>query len=247
LSVDAALLAALAIVLAAGVISGLTGFGFALVSVPVLLLVYDPATVVTLSLTLTLVTCTVIAVGVRHAIDLPVVLAMLPGAVAGLLTGAWLLTWLDAALIKVIAGSVVVVFSLVLLRGVHVPGAGHLGAAILAGAASGTLATSTGLSGPPAVMLLAARNFTRDPFRASISAYFVAIDVIGIGALIWQGVLTERQLSTTAVLLPAAVLGTYGGARLSRRVNARLFRRLTLSLLLLTGLLGAVTAAIALV
>jgi uncharacterized protein len=244
--VDAALLAALAIVLAAGVISGLTGFGFALVSVPVLLLVYDPPTVVALSLTLTLVTCTVIAFSVRSAINLPVILGMLPGAAAGLLTGAWLLTWVDPAIIKVVAGSVVVAFSIVLLRGVRVPGAGHPGAAVLAGAASGTLATSTGLSGPPAVMLLAAREFTRDPFRASISAYFVVIDLAGIGALIWQGVLTERQLSVTAVLLPAAVLGTFSGTRLARRVNARLFRRMTLTLLLFTGLMGAVTAVVAL-
>jgi uncharacterized protein len=245
--VDAALIAALGIVLAAGVISGLTGFGFALVSVPVLLLVYDPATVVTLSLTLTLVTCSVIVLSARKAVDVPVVLVMLPGAIAGLAAGAWLLVLLDPSIIKITAGGVVVAFSIVLLRGISIPSARHPAAAVLAGATSGTLATSTGLSGPPAVMLLAARDYTRDPFRASISAYFVVIDIIGIAALAWQGVLTERQIGITAVLLPAAVLGTFGGTRIARHVTAVLFRRLTLSLLLLTGLMGAATAAIALI
>jgi len=57
-------IAAIAIVTLAGVVSGLVGFGFALVCVPPLLLIYDPPVAITVSVGLTLPTGWVILIGV---------------------------------------------------------------------------------------------------------------------------------------------------------------------------------------
>ncbi|HUG14816.1 MAG TPA: sulfite exporter TauE/SafE family protein [Thermomicrobiales bacterium] len=246
MALDAALIAALVIVILAGVTSGLTGFGFALISVPVLLVIYEPPAVVTLTMGLTFFTCLVIVASAWRSADVQVVLTMLPGTAAGLFAGAWLLALAGSATIKLVAGAVVVVFSLVLLRGVRLRGTHSRAAALLAGATSGALATMTGLSGPPAVMLLAARAYPPDAFRATIAAYFVALNVIGYAALLWQDLLTSDQLGVTAALLPAALLSTFAGTRLSRLVPPPMFRRLTLILLFLTGAIGAVTAVLAL-
>jgi uncharacterized protein len=247
MALDAALIAALVIISVAGVTSGMTGFGFGLISVPVLLTIYDPATVVTLSLGLSFFTCMLVVYSAWRSTDTRVVLTMLPGAAVGLFAGAYLLAIANPDVIKIVAGTIVVIFSIVLLRGVSVRSAHSRIAALLAGGASGALATSTGLSGPPAVMLLAARDYQRDAFRATICAYFVAINVIGFAALLWQDLLTGAQIGTTATLLPAALLATYAGTRLSRFVPPAMFRRLTLLLLLLTGAMGGVTALLALV
>lgn len=246
MTLDAALLAAIVIVGLAGLISGLTGFGFGLISVPVLLVIYDPATVVTLSLGLSFFTCMLVVYSAWRATAVRTVLSMLPGAAIGLFSGAYLLAVADPNTIKIATGAIVVTFSVVLLSGVNVRGADSPLAAILAGGASGALATSTGLSGPPAVMLLAARHFERDAFRATICAYFIAINVIGFAALLWNDLLTRDQIGVTAALLPAALLATYTGARLSRFIPPAVFRRATLILLLLTGAMGAVTALLAL-
>ena len=243
---DGALIAALAIVTLAGLIFGLTGFGFALVSVPVLLLVYDPATVVMLTLVLTLFTCAMVLFDAWRWLRLPVVLAMLPGAVLGLIGGSYVLLLASADTIKLIAGAVVVLFSALMLGGFRLPGAGHRLAPPVAGGASGLLATSTGLSSPPAVMLLAARNEPRDTFRANITAYFIVINLAGLLALAAQGLLTSQQAVVSATLLPPTLLGTLAGAWLSRFVPPPLFRRITLVLLLATGVIGFVTAATAL-
>ena len=46
-------------------------------------------------------------------------------------------------------------------------------ATTIASTASGTLATSTGLSGPPVVILFNARGLEKDRFRITIAAYFI--------------------------------------------------------------------------
>jgi uncharacterized protein len=246
IAVDAALVAALAIVLIAGFIFGLTGFGFALISVPVLLLIYDPATVVMLTMVLTIFTCALVILDAWRAMAPRIVFWMLPGAVAGLFAGARVLAFAPADTIKLIAGAVVVTFSVLMLRGISLPGARHSFAPPVAGGLSGLLATSTGLSSPPAVMLLAAREYPRDSFRVNMSLYFIVINVIGLGTLALQGLLHADQFVVSGILLPVTLAGTMAGAWMSRHVPPQLFRRLTLMLLVLTGGIGMLTAMSAL-
>ena len=243
---DATLLAAMAIVLVSGVIFGITGFGFALVSVPPLLLLYGPETVVALTIGASLLTSVIVVLGARRELDRRLVLSMLPGACVGLLLGARILTVVDQTLLKIVAGVFVAGYSVLLLRGFEPSGLDSSWAASAAGAVSGTLATSTGLSGPPIVMLFTARRLAKDAFRVTISAYFVAINLIGVVVLLSGGAIGRSEVVTSAVLTPAAMIGTLIGNRLVRRLTAVGFRKLTLALLLLTGVMGIATALVAL-
>jgi uncharacterized membrane protein YfcA len=116
----------------------------------------------------------------------------------------------------------------------------------LAGLASGTLATSTGLSGPPVVILFTALGLTKDAFRVSIAAYFVVLNLAGFAILLASGTIGQADVVTTLALTPAALLGTLTGNRLIQRVSAARFRWLTVLMLLLTGLMGIGTALAAL-
>lgn len=229
-----------------GIIFGMTGFGFALVSVPPLLLLYEPETVVALTIGASLLTSIVVVLGARRELDIRLVATMLPGACAGLLLGARALSVVDPTVLKIVAGALVAGYSLVLLRGFQPTGLRGVWPATLAGAASGALATSTGLSGPPIVILFTARELTKDAFRVTISGYFVAINVIGLIVLLSGGTVGESEVTTSIALTPAAAIGTVIGNRFVRRFTAAGFRKLTLALLLLTGLMGIGTALVAL-
>lgn len=243
---DATLLAAMVIVGGTGVVFGMTGFGFALVSVPPLLLLYEPEMVVALTIGVSLLTSAIVVLGARRELDGRLVLSLLPGAVAGLLLGALILDVVDPTLLKVAAGTLVAAYSILLLRGFQPSGMGGGWAASVAGGASGLLATSTGLSGPPIVILFTARQLAKDAFRVTIAAYFVAINVIGFVVLLAGRTIGETEVVTTAVLTPPAALGAYAGTRLVRHLTAVGFRRLTLALLLLTGVMGVGTTLVAL-
>jgi uncharacterized membrane protein YfcA len=244
--VDATLLAAMVIVGVSGIIFGMTGFGFAMVSVPPLLLLYGPETVVALTIGASLLTSVIVVLGARQELHSRLILTMLPGACVGLLLGALILDIVDPTLLKIAAGAFVAGYSILLLRGYQPTGMGSGWAASVAGTASGALATSTGLSGPPVVILFTARQLAKDAFRVTIAAYFIAINVIGSAVLLAGGTVGESEVVTSAVLTPAALLGTLIGNRLVRQFTADGFRKLTLTLLLLTGVMGVGTALVAL-
>jgi uncharacterized membrane protein YfcA len=237
--------ALLAVALAGGV-AGLTGFGFALVSVPLLLLVLDPAAVVALNLLLAAATNSVVVADSWRYVRRRAVLSLLPWAAVGLPAGVELLRVLDAEYIRLLAGAVVAAFALLLLRDVEVPGLRTRTGNAAAGLASGTLSTSTGLAGPPVVMLFAARRFAKESFRASNAAYFLAVSLAGLGLLFFRDLLSGSHLYLAVLLAPAAVGGKMLGTRLLGRVSDESFRNVTLGLVLLTGAVGIAGALYAL-
>lgn len=243
--VDGSLIAAVAVVILGGAVSGLAGFGSALVMVPPLLLIYDPPTVVAISLILTLLTGWVVLLDSWQEAEWSTVLALMPGALVGLVIGATLLRVLDPNYVKVLASIVVIVFTLVVARGWTPAVVSTPAAPPLAGLASGVLNAMTGIAGPPVILMLTARKLGVQPFRATIVTYFCIVDAVGLIVLIQQGVIGRSELEVAAALLPPALAGSFLGRSLVRRVSVDEFRRMTFGLLLLTGIVGIVNALVA--
>jgi len=232
---------------AAGLVSGLTGFGFALVSVPLLLLVFQPATVVVIVLTLGLVTSGINALTSRRHVDARRLAVLLPPALLGMVAGSFVLRWLDPLGLKLTAALLVIVFTVALSRMRRTfPGAPwQLTAA--AGALSGAMATSIGLAGPPVVLLTSAIASDKHVIRATLAAFFAVTAPIGVSILALQGDVQPHALVAAAALAPVAMLGRFAGSRLLLHTPSRTYRQLTLLITLVTGLAGAATAVSALI
>jgi hypothetical protein len=236
---DPTFLAAAAIVFVARLLSGITGFGFALVAVPPLMLFYDPARVVAVIVLLALATGWLLLVGVKRHVQTRTVLGLLPGAAAGSLVGTALLASLDADLIQALASLAVVAFGLGHALGWSPEGAGGARAVALAGFASGALNTSVGMAGPPVVMLLTARQAPMHAFRATTMAYFLGVSLVGAAMLTAGGLVDKDDALFGLSLLPPTLLGLVASQGLVRHVSQENFRRITLGLLLATGVFGA--------
>lgn len=236
------LLIAMLIALMGGIVSGLAGFGFGLVTVPLLLMLYPPPTVTTVGSSLVLASGWIVLLSTWRTVQVRTLGALIPGATIGAFIGTFLLRALDPAIIKLIAGAVVILFALSVLRGWRIDAVHHPLAAPLAGLASGTLSTSTGMSGPPVVLLFTTRQYDMQQFRGSITAYFYYVNFIGLSLLILRGIVGWNQLEIAIRLLPAAIIGGFIGRRVLRYVSQSQFRRITLVMLLLTGTTGIVTA-----
>ncbi len=104
---SATLLVALLAAFSAGFASGLTGFGFALISVPLFLLVYDPSRVVALIGVLAVFINIEVVRDSYRDVDWRSVLALLPVALLGLFVGVKVLIAVDADYIRLGAGVVV--------------------------------------------------------------------------------------------------------------------------------------------
>ncbi len=232
--------------LLAGGVSGLTGFGLALIAVPLLLLVYEPATVVVLVFVLSVFISVAVVWDSWHDADRRLVVSLLAPAAVGVFAGAEVLYYADPLHIRLGVGVVVVVSALLLLREVRIPGAGGWIGTMVAGSTSGLLSTSTGLAGPPVVLLFAARRIPKHAFRGSSALYFLVMSFVGLAALSNRGLLDAAHIPLALALVPAAFLGKVLGTALLKKVSDSTFRVVTLGVVILTGALGAATAAWAL-
>lgn len=220
----------------------MAAFGFALVAVPPLLLIYDPPTVTTLCLLLVMVTRLVVLKDVFQAVEWRVAAIILPPAWLGTFIGLALLRTLDSAAIELIAGSAVVISSVAMLSGWRIPRSESNVAGLAAGLGSGILSTTSGMAGPPMVLLFTSRRYSAHIFRGTLTVIFYALSLASLAQLARDDLIDRSDFRTTLVLLPAAAVGTVVGQRLLRRVSASQFTRLVLLLLIVTGSLGVASA-----
>lgn len=233
---------ALLAALLAGSVSGLTGFGLALISVPLFLFVYEPQTVVAITAVLSVFINLAVVWDSWRESEKRLVLALLPPAFLGVLVGAEVLAVADPLYIRLGVGALVVFSALLLLREIKLPGADTPLGTVVAGFVSGALSTSTGLAGPPIILLFASRGLPKHAFRGSSALYFLPLSLVGLAVIFYRGLFSAQNVPLALVLVPAAFLGKVLGTALLKRFSEKAFRVTTLSVVILTGALGAATA-----
>jgi hypothetical protein len=240
---SAALLVALFAALLAGIVTGLTGFGLALISTPILLFVYEPKTVVVLTAIFSIFINAAVVWDSWHEARRRLSLALFIPACFGLVVGAVVLGVIDPDYIRLGVGAIVIFSALLLVRDVRLPGANTRWGTLVAGSASGALSTSTGLAGPPIVLLLASRGLPKHEFRGTSALYFLPMSIAGLAVLAARGLVDAPEVPLGLLLVPPAIAGKAIGTALLGRVSERAFRVVTLGLVILTGTLGIATAA----
>lgn len=232
---------AAAIVLLAGFVRAISGFGFALIATPLLLFVFDPKSVVVINVILGILTGVLLLLHIRRHIDVKRVLLMCGGGILGVPIGAYLLSNLDPSMIKLIIAILIVPFSIVLLLGhSHQFKRDSLGCGI-SGFVGGLLGASTSFSGPPAVLFLLNQGLVKERFVGTLTAYFVFMGTASVVAFSSLGMVTIDLLIKVAMLLPTSILGFYIGIKVLPKINATLFRRIAASIISIAALAIIVT------
>lgn len=226
------LAAAVAVFLGAGLQSA-TGFGFALVSAPVLFALLGPQEAVSAGALLGIELSTLTLATERRMPDVlrGEVLALVAWSLPGLAIGAYALRELpDHVLSACVAAGVLSALVLRLrARARPRPRVGHLLASrpwrsAAAGVSSGALSTATSLSGPPLVLLLLARRASPSQMRDTLAAVFVALSALSVAALVIAGAFAVPTglVALLAAGMAGQVLGRRGFALLGgdRHENA---------------------------
>jgi uncharacterized membrane protein YfcA len=233
-------LAALA-ALAGASIQAATGFGFALVLSPALFAVLEPteavATLLGLGLALSLLVLIEDGGHANWRRIAPMLLAALPGLVAGLV----LLEALSKEALQISVGLAVIgaaALQLTARRAANrrpqrpeLPGAAGLAAGFL----SGALTTSISVSGPPIVLWLEAHGIGPSEFRASLAASFLALNLIGWAMLIASEGSPSVDADVVLPLLGVVLVGYTLGTLAFRRLGSERFFGIALALVICTG------------
>lgn len=238
-------LVALLVVGMAGFLTGMTGFGFSVLSVPLLLLLYPPHEVVVLVLCLVPLTSALLLVapGLRGLLDVRLCAALTGFSLIGLPIGVLIFHRFDPVWVTGMIGVALVAFALFGLFGGTDWSARHAWLAP-SGILGGVLATSTGLSGPAVAMYIHGRRLSNREQVATMAGYVGLVSLLGLGLLMLRGEVGAVALSRVAWLAPGALVGVAAGRWWAARQH-HVIERVTLYALGLMGVwtLGRVVLA----
>jgi uncharacterized protein len=230
---------AIACVFGAAIVRGYAGFGFSLLAVTAISLALPPATVVPSIFLMEIAASLHLLPSVWREVHWRAIGLLLLGCLAATPWGVWLLATAPAAPMQVALGAVVLAAAMLLHRGYALRAMPGRAATFATGAASGLLNGAFGVGGPPVVLFFFASPAGAATGRASVIAYFLGTDTIGLAFMLRQGLVGREQLALALVFLPALAAGVWIGARGFRHADPDAFRRWTLSLLMLLAVLTA--------
>lgn len=233
-------------VLIGGVIQGCTGFGFALVVVPTLLLAMPSSVVVPTVVGINIFSSAILLAESRKKISTEILVPLLCGGLAGVAIGSYFLRSVDDRFLKLAVGILVSGFAFALLVGWSRPLRNQKAALLPVGILSGLLQGAIAIPGPPVILFLSNQNVPKATFRATFVSYFFGLNVVTITIFALSGFFDATVGKNVAVFLPAMVLGLFFGIRLSRVISEESFRRLTLALAIVMGCILLVTSGRAL-
>jgi hypothetical protein len=229
------------VVFIAGVIKGLTGFGFALVTVPVLAILLGPKAAVPMIIILNAVSNVPLYLHSRRWSDIGRIWPLIVAGVIFVPLGTYLLIILQAGVLKVIVGVVICIFAMAFLLGlrreVRREKLGLFGAGLISGTLNGLISTG----GPPAILFLTNQGLDKRRFRASLITYFLFLNVGTIPFHLAGGLISVFVLRQAAVFLPALAVGAVAGTAIVKHVSEERFRPTVLVIVMATGVMAVLS------
>ena len=238
------LIPAVFIILAAGIVKGTTGFGFALIATPLLLLLWDPKTLVPVFIPLSIVADTFIVMQTWRQVEWGKVLPLVATGVVGVPLGTYVLLVAPSDVLRIVVAGIALAMATFLLLGITVPIRRERIASGITGLLSGSLSTSTTMSGPPVVLLMINQGWNRQTFRACLGMFFFVIQVFAIVSLTLAGSLTLQTLTVSAILWPSVIVGSALALLILPRISQRVFMRIAIVLVMTTATVVIVETAL---
>lgn len=223
---------AVCIAIVAGVVRGITGFGGAMVMTPPLALLVGPQVAVPVVLLLEGVAATPMVWHTRALASWRVIAPMIGAVCITAPLGVYLLLTVDPQVLRRVIAAIVVVFSLLLLRGWRYAGPQRTATSVGVGGLSGVLVGSTSMAGPPMILYLLAGPDRVETTRANLTYCIAGASLVGVAVLWWGGLVDLTTAIAALALTPGYYGGMVAGSRLFTRFNDQRFRRFTLVLLI---------------
>jgi uncharacterized membrane protein YfcA len=228
------------IIFVAAAVQAITGFGYALLAVPLLTVVVDPPTAVVGAGLAGFWLSVVVIVREHMHVRWRPALTLVATGLLGLPIGLVLLAVLSDRALRLLIAVVVLVCTVQVWRAVRLPE--HAAVVTGAGFLSGVLSTSTGTNGPPLVAAFQAMGYEPRHFRATLAAVFAGSGVLSIAGFTVAGQVTRPVLLLALVGAPAAALGWFAGNTLFVRIDGTRFRYAVLTGLVVSSLISVVRA-----
>jgi uncharacterized membrane protein YfcA len=240
------LIAIIEILCLAGLMSGLSGFGFSAIGSSCLLFI-QPKLGVPLLMALSTANQFMSVSQLRE--DMPKnwreawrggPAPYVMGGLVGVPIGLWLLNHLPASRLMLVFGAILTVYSLYSLfkrPSTLVRAAGGSVSGVAVGFVGGTIGGFTAFPGAAVVVWTGLRNLPKRMTRSIVQPYILVLQVVSLAlnAYVNPAIFAARFWLLLTVTVPFVLPGTIGGVSLYRRISDVSFRRVSFILLGLSG------------
>jgi len=221
----------------AGLIQGLSGFGSALVAMPLLLFLIPVQVATPFCILMGLVITAQLGIGLKRHLDVKKIAPLFIGCLPGIACGTLLLKNADNNLIKPALGALLIGYSIFQLfsrpRSIELrPLWG-----VVAGFLTGLIGATFSAGGPPTIIYTSLNHWDKDAIKATLTGFFFLTGVIIALAHMAAGITSLLVLKFFVVSLPFIILGTSAGTVLYVRLSHRGYLKLIYVLLFCMGMM----------
>ena len=222
-----------------------TGFGYAIITAPLLALVLDPKETVMITMLTGLIIRLMMMKTTHNEGSFKAISPLIMASILGAIPGAYCMSIVSGELLKLFMGIVLLLFTLLLWKNYHITIQNQTFAKAIAGSISGFLATTTSINGPPIILyyLNAKAEENKNVLRGNLTRYFLLINIASIIISYIAGTLNMGELWLSILLsIPALYIGFYLGEKFFHRINAAIFKKISLGMVFVSSLalIGAV-------
>ena len=233
-----AAIAICAVAFVSGTARGFSGFGSALIFMPLASSIADPRLVAALLLIIDFIAAAPLLPGAWQKADRKATAVMVTGALIGVPIGTYFLSRLEPVTTRWIISVFVFALLMLLLSGWRYRGKDHAAVSIGIGGLSGFCSGLAQTGGPPIVGYWLGRPLPSVIARANILLFFGASDFFSAVSYATAGLITMDAIKFAFVVGPVYGIGVWFGALLFGRASETVFRAICYALIAAAVIFG---------
>jgi uncharacterized protein len=227
-----------AIAFVSGTARGFSGFGSALIFMPLASSMAAPKLVAALLLIIDFIAAAPLVPNAWKQADRNATAVMVLGALVGVPIGTYFLSRLDPVTTRWIISGFVFALLLLLLSGWRYRGKDHATISVGIGGLSGFCSGLAQTGGPPIVGYWLGRPIPSIIARANILLFFGASDFFSVVSYAATGLITADAIKFSCVVGPVYAVGVWFGASLFGKASEALFRAICYALIAAAVIIG---------
>ena len=233
------------VILMASLLKGMTGFGFALISIPFLSMMYSVKVLVPAMAMFNLITSIILLLKIREKVSWYYFIPMFVASLGGIPLGIYMLDYFDEKALRIIIGAILILASAKMLAGIPLAQRFRNKPIVFAGFLSGVLTGSVSLGGPPLVIAMNRKNYSKELFRGIFAWFSTFSSFFTLAAFYVRGLIPDGSLNLALYYSPLLLIGSSLGNRWAALINAEKFRKVVIVINVFTGIITVVTAILA--
>ncbi len=233
-----AAIAVCAIAFVSGTARGFSGFGSALIFMPLASSIAAPRLVAALLLIIDFIAAAPLLPNAWKQADRKATAIMVLGALVGVPIGTYFLSRLEPVTTRWIISGFVFALLLLLLSGWRYSGKDHAAISIGIGGLAGFCSGLAQTGGPPIVGYWLGRPIASVTARANILLFFGASDFFSVVSYSLTGLITADSIKFSLLVGPVYAIGVWFGASLFGKASEALFRAICYALIAAAVLIG---------